>query len=514
MCDAEDPEGDAERAQGGGDGSSGWGGYTLPPRSDLQLLRDDDLEELRPVLALILEHRGEIVRQWCQLYLVHFGDLRSLTASEFTRLFEPALEHTQSALLNRDIDEYARRLISLGGSLVERGLPLDEVIASLHLFEQSAQSVLAGQPRFAELHPNPSFDKLSYLQILLLVSAYFSSRSGSAGEYIAALEREAALFPAASRTRFRGLVGTSAAMRQLYRRIEAAAAADNLFIVGERGTERELVARALHQSGPRAGGPFVVLNCAAVPAELIEGELFGYTRGALFDAQPEYLGMFRAADGGTLFVDQIFEAGAATQKKLARVLLDRAVSTFSGAGEQRVDVQFIAASCGEPEMAPAQGRLQEDLLDRLQTPVVMVPPLRDRREDIPLLAEHFIAVFNRRLQRQVAGIERQAMAAMLDHSWPGNVRELGGALERAFVLGSNPVIGLEDLPKAVAHRPPAGNSSAPGSGAGAPVATFAETERELIRRALECTGGNKVHAANLLQISRKKLYAKLEKYSL
>lgn len=484
---------------------------TMPSAPGLHLLRDGDLEELRPVLQLILDHRAEVVRQWCGLYLAHLGDSRSLSESEFMRLFEPALEQNMTALLNRDLDEYSRRVMNLGRSLVERRLPLDEAIAAFRLFGRSAQRMLSGDPVFSGTRLLPGLDKLNYLRIMLLATAYFSSRSGIAAEHLTALDREAELLPAASRTRFRGLVGASAAMRALYRRIEEAAAADNVLIVGERGTGRELVARALHACGPRVAGPFVSINCAVIPAELIEDELFG---SAGDSNHAGCLGLVRTAEGGSIFVDDITQASPATQSKLARVVRERAVYALGMAGEQAVDVQFIAGCLPEQQISAMQSRLQQEVLEGLSAPVLVVPPLRERREDIELLTEHFIAGFNWRLQRKIAGIEREAMEAMTEHSWPGNVEELGEAIGLAFGLGAHPVIGLEDLPAAVGHGRLEAKARMPGTGTPAPVTTFAEAERDLIRRALESTGGNKVHTANLLKISRKKLYAKMEKYAL
>jgi DNA-binding NtrC family response regulator len=513
--DADDFGGEADSHGSSVDASSAWWRAHAPPApQDSQILRDADLEEMRPVVQLILEHSAEIVRRWYRLYLLSFGDSRSLSESEFARIFKPALEHAKSALINRNLEEYARQVLSLGGLLAERCMPLEEAIASLRMFEQSVHSVVDRELALSDGHTYGSFEKLSYLRIVLLVSSYFSSHSATAGEQIAAFEREAALTCAAARTRFRGLVGASAAMRALYRRIEDAALADKVLIVGERGGGGELVARAVHESGRRAGRPFVAINCAAVAPELLEDELFGYPDGALGDPKGGYLGMLRAADGGTAFVDQITEASPATQTKLARLLQDCAVFPVDGPSEQRLDIQFIAASSREPQRAAAQGHFQEALLHELRAPVIEIPPLREHREDIPLLAEHFIAVFNRRLQRKVAGVAREAMEAMLDYSWPGNLQELRDAIDSALAAGDHTVIELRDLPKAIGGRRIEANTQAPGTNGPAPVGTFAEVERDLIRRALESTRGNKVHAANVLRISRKKLYAKIEKYEL
>jgi transcriptional regulator with PAS, ATPase and Fis domain len=250
--------------------------------------------------------------------------------------------------------------------------------------------------------------------------------------------------------RFHGLVGATAAMRQLYQRIEAAAATkSNLLIVGESGTGIELVARAIHECGPRRERPFVALNCAALPQDLIESELFGFKRGAFSGATVEHLGLFRAAEGGTLLLDEITEMSAETQSKLLRAIQERAIRPIGSIREEPVDVRVLSSTNRDPRRAVAEGDLREDLYYRLQACLLTLPPLRDRREDIPLLVDHFIAVFNEELGRNFEGIEPQALDAMLKHPWPGNVHELCSAIEGAFTSGAGPLIKLSDLPPAV-----------------------------------------------------------------
>jgi hypothetical protein len=255
------------------------------------LLWDDDIEQLRDIFSIILERSEEIIHHWYQLYVLHFGDARSLSEIEFTRIFEPGLRRNKMALLDGDMDLYAAQVIHLGELLAERRVPLEEIIASLHLFEESAQTVF---PQDSPTKIDTSFDKLSHVRIILLVSAYFRSNSAAAGERIAALEREAARLSHNARTRFHGLVGGSPVMRRLYSRIEAAGAArEAILIVGDKGTGKELVARAIHESRAGDRGPFVAINCAAIPAGLIDGELFGYKREALNGAAADYMGLFR-----------------------------------------------------------------------------------------------------------------------------------------------------------------------------------------------------------------------------
>ena len=481
------------------------------------LLSDQDLDELRPISEIIVRRRSEIVRDWYQQYVLHFDDSRSLSHGDFERIFENALQHTQAAIVAGDIDKYAAEVNQLG-ELLARRMPLSEVIASLQLFRNSVWRVFPDEQR-AQAQLAMAFDKLSHVQIILLVSAYFRSDAATAGEKSAALEREAAYLPAAEKARFQGLVGATAAMRQLYQRIEAAAATrGNLLIVGESGTGKELVARAVHKCGARADRPFVALNCAALPKDLIESELFGYKRGAFSGATTESLGLFRAADGGTLFLDEITEMSADTQCKLLRAIQERAIRPVGSTREQPVDVRIIASTNRDPQAAVADGQLRQDLYYRLQAALIAVPPLRERPEDIQLLVDHFICMFNQNPGRTVAGIEREALDALLEYEWPGNVRELSNVVEGAFTFGNGHLIALEDLPPTLTANGDA-DTKAPVRVAGAsraavPVTTFAESERELIVRALQNNSGNKVRAAEQLKISRKKLYAKITKYGL
>ena len=477
------------------------------------LLSDQDLEDLRPISEIIVQRRREIVRDWYQNYLFHFGDARSFLQGDFEWIFENALKHAYSALLAGDIDKFASAVSQLGESLAVLRIPLGEVIASLHLFKVSVKLEFIDQ-QTARARVAMVFDKLCHVQILLLVSAYFRSDAATAGERGAALERVAAHLPVAAMSRFHGLVGATPPMRKVYQRIEAAAATrGNLLIVGESGTGKELVARAVHTCGVRADQPFVALNCAALPKDLIESELFGYKRGAFSGAAIEYLGLFRAADRGTLFLDEITEMSVQTQSKLLRAIQERTIRPVGSTREQRVDVRIVASTNRDPAAAVADGCLRQDLYYRLQAAVIAAPPLRDRSQDVQLLVEHFICAFNQNFGRTIAGIEQRALDALLEYEWPGNVRELSNVLEGAFTFGKRQLIALEDLPPGFAPRGNTATKSPLCRGAH-PPATFAENEREIIARALQNNRGNKVRTADQLKISRKKLYAKITKNGL
>jgi transcriptional regulator with PAS, ATPase and Fis domain len=320
---------------------------------------------------------------------------------------------------------------------------------------------------------------------------------------------------------FQGLVGQSRAMRRLYWKIEALAETrGTVLIIGESGTGKELVARAIRDCAD-PNSPFVALNCAAIPKDLIESELFGHRKGAFSGANAEHLGLFRAAHGGTLFLDEVTEMALEMQSKLLRAVQERTVRPVGSLREVPIDVRLISSTNRDPEQAVRSGNLRQDLYYRLQANVIEVPPLRHRLEDIPELVEHFIALFNRTLRPKVVveGIAEDALAALKRHTWPGNVRELSNAIESAFTFSRATIIGLKDLPASVMESHPSLGSQesankSPETAHALTIGSFAEAEREVITRALRRTGGNKAAAAALLGISRKKLYARVDKYGI
>ena len=482
----------------------------MPRPRHYYLLFEEELEALCPILRVVLERMDEVMDYWYQLYVVHFGDDRTLGELEFADLYKKALAGNTKHLIDGDMDQYAIETIRAAERLAERRVPFAEVVASLHLYEEAVYRLFA--PSAPPIEVYTIFDKLSHVRIILIADAYFRSEVAVAGARIKALEREAARLPRSQRLSFHGLVGVSQAMRRLYDRIEAVGETrGTVLIVGESGTGKELVARAIHECGLTASAPFVALNCAAIPRDLIESELFGHKRGAFSGANAEYLGLFRAADGGTLFLDEVTEMSPETQSKVLRAVQERTVRPVGSTSEVSVDVRLIASTNRNPDEAVRSGQLRQDLYYRLQAGVLHVPPLRDREEDIPLLIEHFIALFNEKLKPRiiVSGVEESAMAAMRHYRWPGNVRELSNAIEGALTFGRSPLIALDALPPAIE-----GNNTGSGAAARSMGSTFADAERNIIARALETTGGNKLAASKLLRISRKKLYAKIAKYGL
>jgi DNA-binding NtrC family response regulator len=313
---------------------------------------------------------------------------------------------------------------------------------------------------------------------------------------------------------FGQLIGQSKGMQEVYRWLELAATSTApVLVFGESGTGKELVARTIHDLSNRRHRPFVAINCAAIPETLIESELFGHERGAFTGATERRLGCFELADEGTLFLDEIAEMDASTQAKLLRVLQERTFRRVGGGkGEIQVDVRVVAATNRVPSEALAQGQLREDLFYRLNVFAIRLPPLRERREDIALLARSFIEEFNRQDNRQVRGLGDEAERALERYGWPGNVRELRNVIQRAVVLCGTGLITVEHLPENVLQPPaaaPAGATAAPGA-----VTPIREMERELIVRALQETAYDKRKAASLLGISLKTLYNKLAKYGI
>jgi two-component system response regulator AtoC len=310
------------------------------------------------------------------------------------------------------------------------------------------------------------------------------------------------------------LVGASAAMQEVLRQLrKVAPQKTTVLVTGESGTGKELVARAIHELSPRAALSFVAVNCGAIPAELIESELFGHVRGAFTDATRTRKGLAEEADGGTLFLDEIGELPVGLQVKLLRFLEDEEVRPLGDVRARRVDVRVVAATGRDLRRAVDAGQFREDLLYRLDVVGVRLPPLRERRDDIPALAAHFLAR-HARLRPELAAVRLSddAREALLAHRWPGNVRELEHALERAVVLAEGPVIREEDLPDTVRAAPPGPASHVHGT-----LSVKRETralEERLIRAALEKTGGNRTRAAELLELSYRALLYKIKEYGI
>jgi len=285
-----------------------------------------------------------------------------------------------------------------------------------------------------------------------------------------------------------------------------------VLLLGESGTGKEVLARALYRRSGRAGGPFVAVNCAAITTSLLESELFGHERGAFTGAVARKPGRFELADGGTLLLDEVAELSPEAQAGLLRVLEERKLMRLGGNRLVAVDVRVIAATHVDLKEAVAAGRFRDDLYYRLAVLVASIPPLRERRDDIAVLARHFLDRLVQRAPRRVDGIAPAALTALTAYRWPGNVRELRNVIERAVMLGTSDVIDVDDLPPEIhgSHGAPASAPTA-GEHVALPLPVD-ELERRNLLAALAATGGNKTRAARLLGIDRVTLYNRLRKH--
>jgi two-component system NtrC family response regulator len=307
---------------------------------------------------------------------------------------------------------------------------------------------------------------------------------------------------------FDNIVGGSAEMKEVFRTLGRVAGTDaTVLIAGESGTGKELIARAIHYHGTRSEGPFIAVNCAAIPETLLESELFGHERGAFTGATSARPGRFREADGGTLLLDEIGEMRADLQAKILRVLEDRMVQPIGGTESRKTDVRLVASTNRDLVVAMRDGEFREDLYYRLAVVTIEIPPLRRRRDDIPLLTNHLLA----ELGEPDVRIAPEFLAALRAYAWPGNVRELQNVLQRALVLREDPAaLGAADLPEHIRSAEAADDPLSlriPDDGI-----SLAEVEKHLIRQALQTTGGNRSKAARLLDISRQTLLYRMEKH--
>ena len=311
------------------------------------------------------------------------------------------------------------------------------------------------------------------------------------------------------------IVGKSYAIRALTSQIEKVAVTPaRVLVTGENGTGKELVARAIHRLSPRASKPFVEVNCAAIPSELIESELFGHMKGSFTGAVSDRTGKFEQADKGTLFLDEIGDMSTAAQAKVLRVLQDGEVTRIGGSKSYRVDVRVLAATNKTLEEEISAGRFREDLYYRLNVVPLHVPPLRDRREDIPLLAQHFVNLLSQRDGAAARSLDSSAMETLQRYDWPGNVRELRNAIERVMILSAGPRITSADVSRLTGARPPDGS----GLGSLLEVKTYEEfknaAERAFLLHKLREMDWNVSETARVLDMPRSNLYKKIERYGL
>jgi DNA-binding NtrC family response regulator len=316
-----------------------------------------------------------------------------------------------------------------------------------------------------------------------------------------------------TRAEYFNIIGASKQMQQIYETIESVAKSDaNVLIVGESGTGKELIANAIHYNSLRSKKTFIKVNCAALPKELIESELFGHTKGAFTGAHADKEGLVQHAAGGSLMLDEIAEMPIELQPKLLRVLQERSYRKIGSEKTYAVDFRLITSTNRLPADAIRDGLLRDDLFYRISTITIHVPPLRERTDDIQLLTDHFLKMYSEKYERPITGVSQAAYQRLFGHTWPGNVRELQNVLERAVLLAKGNKIEPVDLPF--------DNGSAPEGTAGGsawevpPNMTLEDIEKLVIEKTLQRTGGNKQAAANLLGIYRPRLYSKIRKYNI
>jgi DNA-binding NtrC family response regulator len=310
------------------------------------------------------------------------------------------------------------------------------------------------------------------------------------------------------RNSFKNIIGKSHVMQDIFNLIETVSKSNsNVMIIGESGTGKELVARAIHYESLRANGSFIPIDCAALPEELLESELFGHEKGSFTGAYEQKTGQIELANGGTVFLDEIGELSLNIQKKFLRFLQEREILRVGGKHRIKVDVRIIAATNRDLESEIKKGNFREDLFYRLNVVTIHVPPLRERKEDIPLLAGHFLNKFNKANNRAITALDSEVMRAFMDYDWPGNVRELENVIERAVVLCPADVITMKYLPRSIRemHSVEKGASEA---------LNLIETEKKLLLGALERTSWNQTKAAEVLGISRKQLRTKMKHHGL
>ncbi|MCK6573865.1 sigma-54 dependent transcriptional regulator [Myxococcota bacterium] len=449
-----------------------------------RVLVADDEENIRYMLELTLRREGYDVRT------VPDGEaaLQAITTGDFDVVLCDLVMPKMTGL-------------ELLDALRARGLSVNVILMSAHADVETALSAVA-RGAFDYL-PKPA--RTDEVLFRLRRAIEQATLRAEVGRLKAALEGA----PTLGR-----IVAESKPMLQVFTLVRKVADfKTTVLLTGESGTGKELVARAIHDSSGRAKAPFVAINCGAIPENLLESELFGHVRGAFTDATRTRRGLFEEADGGTLFLDEIGELPLNLQVKLLRVLQEEEIRKVGDTKAQKVDVRVVAATVRDLGEEVKAGRFREDLYYRLNVLSIRLPPLRERRTDIPLLALHFVRQFNDRLGTAVRGVTPAAMRALIHYAWPGNVRELENTIERALVLVEGDEIGEDDLSPRIRDS----QDRIKGTLAAGELSIKKTTrviEEELIRRALAKTGGNRTRAAEILELSHRALLYKIKEYGI
>ena len=313
---------------------------------------------------------------------------------------------------------------------------------------------------------------------------------------------------------FKNIVARSEAMAQVFELVHKVADhKTTVLITGESGTGKELIARAIHSNGPRASKPLVTINCGGIPENLLESEMFGYEKGAHSTAFKDKPGRFQEADGGTIFLDEIGELPLSLQVKILRALQEEEITPLGDVGSRKIDVRVIAATSKDLKKETEMGKFREDLFYRINVMTIHLPPLRERRGDIPLLIGYFIDLFNKKLKKGIEGLSSEAMSILMGYSWPGNIRELENVMERSILLAHGRWITPAEIPSSITSDQTISSSVEPEHTLSIKKASR-HLERKLIQKALELTGGNRTKAAKILEISRPILISKIKTYNL
>ena len=462
-----------------------------PLRSLKALLVDDD-ENILHTLEMRLRSQGAEVR----------------TAGDGVEAVETAAAFRPDVIL---LDLKMPRMNGLAAlrEIRKLGLPCQVVVLTAHGTTATAvEAMKEGAVDFLEKPLEP--DQLS----LLFRKVAARRPSGLDAE---AARGEAFLSPEDSRREAQSqFIGEAPGVRRVRELLlQAAPTQAPIFLAGESGVGKEVVARTIHALSPRRNGPFVAINCSAIPENLFESEIFGHERGAFTGATARRAGSLELADGGTLFLDEVAEMPPDLQVKLLRVLETRRFRLVGGREEVEVDVRFVAATNRDLQLSIEEGRLRKDLFYRLNVFTLFLPPLRERREDFPRLAEHFLGLFNARYGKSVRGFSEESWALIQRYPWPGNVREFRNVVERGVILCPGEEVQIDHLPEDLVSRPDRVDGGEEGAPAekmvSVPLGPLSEVEERLIAKALDETEGRKPEAARLLGISLKTFYNKLKK---
>lgn len=453
---------------------------TTPTKRRKKVLAIDDEPAMTEWLKVVLEHAGYDVRT----------ALIGVRGEELFKTWRPDAVLTDMMLPDIDGIELVRRFkdVNPGAEVL--------VVSGQGNIPRAVEAIKAGASYFLE-KPIDAEGMLALLEKAV-------ERTELQAENIQLKQK------LQDRYKFANIIGRSKKMQELFELVESVAASEaNILIQGENGTGKELIANAIHYNSKRSKGPFIKINCAAIPKDLIESELFGYKKGAFTGAMMDKEGLFEMAEGGSLLLDEIGEMPPYLQTKLLRVLQEREYRPIGSERIVHVDFRLICATNIDLEAALRDGKLREDLYFRINTITLRVPPLRERTEDIPLLCDYFLEKFRQRYQKNVKTIAPAAYHLLIRNRWPGNVRELENAIERGVLVAKGSEITVPDLPESIRDE-----SSPSAEFVIPPHRTLAEIERMAILQTLQRTNWNKQEAAQILGLYRPTLYSKMKKHDI